>query len=70
MTSADEIEQRATSAMAGYVGGQDMLRLNLQDAVALAREVESKNAFVLTAHCFSAIFRLSELDFRYSLATR
>ena len=40
LTSADEIEQRATSALAGYVGGQAMLRLNLQDAVALARQVE------------------------------
>lgn len=40
LTSADEIEHRATSALAGYVGGQAMLKLNLRDAVALAREVE------------------------------
>ena len=42
LTSADEIEHRATSALAGYVGGQAMLKLNLRDAVALAREVESE----------------------------
>jgi len=40
LTTANEIEQRATSALAGYVGGQAMLRLNLQDTVALARQVE------------------------------
>ncbi|MCH2240319.1 MAG: hypothetical protein MK060_20845, partial [Blastomonas sp.] len=42
LTTADEIEQRATSAMAGYIGGQAMLKLNLRDAVVLAREVESE----------------------------
>ena len=42
LTSADAIEQRATSALAGYIGGEAMLRLNLRDAVALAREVESE----------------------------
>ena len=42
LTSADEIEQRATSALAGYIGGQAMLKLNLRDAVALARGVESE----------------------------
>ncbi len=41
LTSADEIERRATSALAGYVGGHAMLLLNLRDAVALARRVES-----------------------------
>lgn len=40
LTSADEIEQRATEAMSGYVGGQGMLRLNLRDAIALARKIE------------------------------
>lgn len=40
LTGADEIEQRARSALSGYVGGQAMLELNLRDAVALAREVE------------------------------
>ncbi len=44
LTNADDIERRATSALAGYVGGQDMLKLNLQDAVALAREVEIEAA--------------------------
>ena len=42
LTTADEIEQRATSAVAGYVGGLAMLRLNLREAVALARHVELK----------------------------
>jgi len=41
LTTADEIEQRATSALAGFVGGQAMLRLNLRDAVALTRQVEA-----------------------------
>lgn len=41
LTTADEIERRAASALDGYVGGQAMLRLNLQDAVALARQVEA-----------------------------
>lgn len=40
LTTADEIERRATSALAGYIGGQAMLKLNLRDAVALARKVE------------------------------
>lgn len=40
LTSAGEIEHRATSALAGYVGGQGMLRLNLRDALALARAAE------------------------------
>jgi hypothetical protein len=41
LTSADQIEQHATSALEGYIGGQAMLKLNLQDVLALAREVES-----------------------------
>jgi Nucleotidyltransferase of unknown function (DUF6036) len=41
LTSAAEIEQRATSALAGYIGGLALLTLNLRDAVALARQVES-----------------------------
>ena len=43
LTTADEIERRATSAVAGYVGGLAMLRVNLLDAVALARHVELKD---------------------------
>ena len=42
LTTANEIEQRATAALTGYVGGQAMLRLNLRDAVALARQVETE----------------------------
>lgn len=44
LTTADEIEQRATSALAGYIGGQAALRLNLRDAVALARQVERERS--------------------------
>jgi hypothetical protein len=40
LTTSSDIEQRATSALGGYVGGQAMLRLNIRDAVALARQVE------------------------------
>lgn len=47
LTSADEIEQRATSALAGYIGGQAMLKLNLRDAVILSREVESERIAAL-----------------------
>jgi hypothetical protein len=43
LTTADEIEKRATSALVGYVGGLAMLRLNLQNALALAREVERES---------------------------
>lgn len=42
LTTAKEIEQRATSALTGYVGGQAMLKLNLRDAVALAHDVDSE----------------------------
>ena len=42
LTSADEIERRATDALGGYIGGLAMLKLNLQDAVALARKVEGE----------------------------
>jgi hypothetical protein len=42
LTTADEIEQRATSALAGYIGGEALLRVNLQDAVTLARQVEDE----------------------------
>ena len=42
LTTANEIEQRATSALAGYIGGQALLRLNLRDALALACEVEAE----------------------------
>jgi hypothetical protein len=44
LTTADEIEQRATSALGGYVGGLFMLRMNLRDAVALASQVESEQS--------------------------
>ncbi|QET01361.1 hypothetical protein FOB72_04455 [Cupriavidus pauculus] len=40
LTSAAEIEARATEALGGYVGGIEMLRANLRDAVAIARDQE------------------------------
>ena len=43
LTSADAIEQRAASALAGFAGGQAMLRLNVREAVALARRVEAEH---------------------------
>ena len=50
LTSADAIEQRAMAALAGYVGGQAMLLLNLRDAVALARQVEAERLPSLSLH--------------------
>ena len=44
LTTADEIERRANSALAGYVGGQAMLLLNLRDAVTMARAAERERA--------------------------
>lgn len=38
LTNAAEIEERATSAMVAYIGSLTMLKLNLRDALALARE--------------------------------
>jgi hypothetical protein len=40
LTSAEAIDRRANDALVGYVGGLDMLKLNLRDAVALARAIE------------------------------
>ncbi|WP_432257360.1 DUF6036 family nucleotidyltransferase [Cupriavidus sp. TMH.W2] len=45
LTSADEIEDRATNALGGYVGGLEMLKANLRDAVAIAREEEKRPNF-------------------------
>lgn len=39
LTSAAEIEARANSAMVAYIGSLAMLKLNLRDALALARRV-------------------------------
>lgn len=50
LTTADEIERRATDALAGYVGGQAMLRMNLRDAVALARRVEAERSAAHSGH--------------------
>jgi hypothetical protein len=37
LTNAVEIEERATSAMVGYIGSLAMLKLNLRDALAFVR---------------------------------
>jgi len=37
LTLADAIEERAWSAVAGYVGARAMLQMNLRDAVVIAR---------------------------------
>ncbi len=42
LTTADEIEQRARSALVAYVGGQSMVLLNLQDALRIAQEAEEE----------------------------
>ena len=39
-TNYNAIEQRANSALTAYVGNPSALRLNLQEAVALARRIE------------------------------
>ena len=41
LLSSSELEARAESAIGGFVGGLAMLKLNLRDAVALAKEVET-----------------------------
>jgi hypothetical protein len=40
LTNAQAIEERANAALAGYVGGQAMLQLNLRDAIALAHATQ------------------------------
>ena len=41
LASATAIETRGNEALQGYVGNVERVRMNLRDAVALAREVES-----------------------------
>lgn len=40
LTTAAKIEQRATEAVGGYIGGQEMLKMNIRDVVTLARTAE------------------------------
>lgn len=40
LTTAGDIEARANEAIAGFVGGEAMLRANLRDALVLARAAE------------------------------
>jgi len=42
LTTADEIEARAQEALSGYIGGREMLKLNIRDAIALARCAEAQ----------------------------
>jgi hypothetical protein len=44
LTSADEIESRAKSALPGFVGGMRNLELNVRDAVKMAREIEREHS--------------------------
>lgn len=44
LTDAGAIEARATEALGGYVGGIEMLKANLRDAIAIAREAEMRRA--------------------------
>lgn len=48
LTTAPAIEQRATSALAGYVGNPSMLLLNLRDALGLARAVQTSSQSMST----------------------
>ena len=41
LTNANQIEQRASAAIAGFVGGQSSLLVNLKDALSLARSVQA-----------------------------
>jgi hypothetical protein len=41
LTTAAEIKERAEQALVGYVGGQEMLLPNLQDAIAIANVAQS-----------------------------
>lgn len=38
LTTPEAIEERANSALGGFVGGEAMLRMNIRDAVAIARD--------------------------------
>ncbi|MFA6230921.1 MAG: DUF6036 family nucleotidyltransferase [Rhodanobacter sp.] len=42
LTTADAIKQRADEAVDYFVGGQEMLKFNIRDAVALARSAEEE----------------------------
>jgi len=44
LTTANEIEQRAKSALEGYIGGQAMLMVNLRDALVIAWDAEGQRA--------------------------
>lgn len=55
LTSADDIERRATAAIDGFVGGKAMLVMNVQDAVKLAREAEAQRDASLTGHVKSGV---------------
>ena len=50
LTTSDAIEQRATSALGGYVGNVNALRLNVRDAVEIARGVEREVASPISPH--------------------
>jgi hypothetical protein len=41
LTTSDQIEQTGMSSLVDYVGGRDLVVMNLREAIAIAREVES-----------------------------
>ena len=47
LTTADEIEARAEDAITSFVGSHEMLRLNLRDALTIARDAESNRRSTL-----------------------
>ncbi len=44
LTTADEIEERATSAVGGFIGSKSMLLFNIRDTVDMARQVERERS--------------------------
>lgn len=44
LTTANDMERRANSALVGYIGGQTLLQANLRDALAIARNEEAHMA--------------------------
>ena len=44
LTGGDEIESRAEEALKGYIGNVSSLRLNIRDALEIARRAERERA--------------------------
>lgn len=50
LVTADEIEKRALDALPEYVGREETVRLNLRDAIAIARQNEQKDSNGQSVH--------------------